>query len=69
MTESVYLTVADVAARARVTEHAVRKWIRLGRLPAVRIGGTVLRVRPEDFDALVCSTSASTETSDERNGH
>lgn len=34
------LTVADVAARLRVPEQAVRRWLRDGRLEGIRLGGT-----------------------------
>ena len=35
------LTVAEVAQELRVTRGTAYRWIRTGRLPAVRIGGTV----------------------------
>jgi excisionase family DNA binding protein len=35
------LTVAEVSDELRVTRGTTHKWIREGRLPAVRVGGTV----------------------------
>jgi excisionase family DNA binding protein len=39
------MTVADVARVCGVTERTVRRWLREGRLPAIRVGG---RVRVSD---------------------
>lgn len=47
-----YLTVAEVATSCRVSEAAVRKWIRVGRLPAYRVGGRLLRIDARDVAAL-----------------
>ncbi len=35
------MTVADVARVCGVTERTVRRWLREGRLPALRVGGRV----------------------------
>jgi excisionase family DNA binding protein len=47
MAPSPFLTIPDVAARLQVSTLTVRRLIRSGRLPAVRVGVQV-RV-PEDF--------------------
>ena len=40
-----YLTVNEVAARLRVSDLTVRRWIWAGKLPAIRVG-RILRIRP-----------------------
>ena len=43
-----YLTVSEAATRLRCEPSAVRKWIRDGRLPAVRTpGGRILVAEPD----------------------
>jgi len=42
------LTVKEVAARLKVNPQTVRRWIRTGRLPAVRYGARAWRVRNGD---------------------
>jgi excisionase family DNA binding protein len=44
----VYLTTEDIASRYGVNEDTARRWIRQGRLPAIRIGGAY-RVRLDDL--------------------
>lgn len=45
-----FLTVAEVAGRLRVYPSTVRRLIKAGRLPAIRVGRSI-RVRERDFDA------------------
>lgn len=47
-----FLTVADIARILRLNQQTVRNWIDQGTLPALHVGRRV-RVRREDFDALV----------------
>jgi excisionase family DNA binding protein len=42
--------VADQLGVSRVT---VYRWIRAGRLPAVRVGGGAYRISPADVDRMV----------------
>ncbi len=46
------LTVHDVALRCRLHEVTVRRHISQGKLPAVRVGGSV-RVRREDLERYI----------------
>ncbi|MGH9208314.1 MAG: helix-turn-helix domain-containing protein [Acidimicrobiales bacterium] len=46
-----YLTVQEVAARLRVSDLTVRRWIWAGKLPAMRVG-RVLRIQQADVDSL-----------------
>ncbi len=51
----VWLTTAEAAERARVSEWTVRQYIRTGRLCGYRLGGVTghIRVRTSDVDALM----------------
>lgn len=44
------LTVDEVAERVKVHPETVRRWIKSGRLPAVRPGDGPYRVYSADFD-------------------
>jgi excisionase family DNA binding protein len=46
------LSVGDVARLFSVGGQSVRRWIRMGELHSLRIGGSV-RIRTEDLDAFV----------------
>ena len=46
------MTVEDVAARHRVTTTTVRRWIKAGKLRALRMSGGTLRITPEDLAAF-----------------
>jgi excisionase family DNA binding protein len=46
-----YFTTDEVARLLRVTQRAVQKWVRTGRLPARRYG-RVLRIREADLVAF-----------------
>jgi excisionase family DNA binding protein len=51
------LTVREAAARLGVSYQTIHNWIREGRLPATWIGARILRVKPEDVDALRRTTA------------
>ncbi|MEV6660628.1 helix-turn-helix domain-containing protein [Nocardia fluminea] len=46
------LSLAEAATRTGVSVYTLRRWIRAGRLPAVRIGPRMIRVTVADLDAL-----------------
>lgn len=46
------MTVEDVAGRHRVTTTTVRRWIKAGKLRALRMSGGTLRIAPEDLLAF-----------------
>jgi excisionase family DNA binding protein len=48
------LSTNEVAAYFKITPNVVRAWIRQGKLPALRLGGTgSYRVKPEDLLAFL----------------
>ena len=48
-----YESLAQAAARTRVSVRTLRRWIAQGRLPAYRAGPRLLRVDPQDVDAMM----------------
>lgn len=56
-----WLSIADAAAYAAVSEDTIREWIRLELLPCGR-AGRVLRVRRSAIDALLLSGSTDAPT-------
>lgn len=66
------LSVAQVAERLGLSTNAVRDAIARGDIPASRLGGRVLRVRPEDLDRWIDASrvrrpsTPSSEPADER---
>ncbi len=48
------LVIGEVAELLRCSERTIRRWVRGGRLPVVRIGGAV-RFRADDVAALLRS--------------
>lgn len=51
MTMDTLLTPADIAAAFQIEVGTVRRLIRAGKIPAVKIGGQY-RIRPADAEAL-----------------
>jgi len=47
-----FLTVQEVADQLRVVPQTVQRWIRGGKLKAVR-AGRLWRIRPEDLDKFL----------------
>ncbi|UXA09640.1 helix-turn-helix domain-containing protein (plasmid) [Mycobacterium sp. SMC-2] len=53
-----FLTVAEVAAHYRTTDRTVQRWIREGKLPAVRVpGGRSYRINKADVEAFAEAAS------------
>jgi excisionase family DNA binding protein len=48
-----YESVGDAAARVGVSTKTVRRWIASGQLNGYRIGSRLLRVHPNDVDAML----------------
>lgn len=51
--DQVLLTTAEVAARCRVGQEAVRRWVREGDLEAVTLPSGTLRFHAEVIDAFL----------------
>lgn len=47
------LNVKRSAETVGVSENTIRNWIAQGKLPAVRIGERIIRIRPADLAALI----------------
>ena len=48
-----YLSVQQAAERVGVHPKTVRRWIAAGHLTAYRVGPRLIRVNPDDLDAMV----------------
>jgi len=61
------LTVAEVAARLRVSEFAVRDWLRKGYLRGFRMGGTKAgwRIRPSEVQRYITEREEQTYRKDQ----
>ncbi len=44
------LTAEDVARRLSLPSRTVRRWAAEGRMPSLRLGGTVIRFRETDIE-------------------
>ena len=57
MAQDELLTVLEVAARLKLNPETVRRWIREGKLPAIKLGPTNAgwRVRASDLDHWLAS--------------
>jgi len=47
------LSVGGTAEELGVSENTVRNWIAQGKLPAIRIGERIIRIRVADLAALI----------------
>jgi len=51
-----YFSPADVAVILQVSMQTVRRWVKDGKLPAIKIGGEdsrILRIHRDDLDAFI----------------
>jgi excisionase family DNA binding protein len=53
MSRKNYESLAEAAARTHVSTRTLRRWIAQGRLNAYRAGPRLLRIDPEDVDAMM----------------
>jgi len=53
------LTVTEAAMAARVHEETIRRWVRDGKLAAIRLPGGTYRIEPSVLTALLTSAVAS----------
>lgn len=59
-----YLTVKEVAARLRVSDLTVRRWIWSGKLPATRVG-RLRRIKDSDVEVLTQNWATKPDLSPE----
>ena len=59
----VYLTPEEIAAKLRVNIATVRRWIKLGQLPAYQVG-RLYRVEQSAYDAFLKSREVPLQRSD-----
>lgn len=48
-----WITAADARDRLNITDKTLRRYVATGKIPAYRMGGRLLRFKPEDIDALM----------------
>jgi excisionase family DNA binding protein len=48
-----FASISDIAARYGVSQRTVRRWIARGLIEAYRVGPRLLRVDPDEVDALL----------------
>ncbi|MGH8057662.1 MAG: helix-turn-helix domain-containing protein [Candidatus Entotheonellia bacterium] len=61
---AILLTPEETAEELRLAPKTVKDWLRDGKLPGVKLGGKVWRIRREDLDAFIVG-SATKRASDE----
>jgi excisionase family DNA binding protein len=58
------MTAEEVAAQLRVSEGTVNQWVKLGRIPVVKIG-RLNRFRRDDIEAYIASRAEPATTTTE----
>ncbi|WP_426705821.1 helix-turn-helix transcriptional regulator [Corynebacterium auriscanis] len=53
-----YVSIADVAEYAGVSDKTIRRWIASRKLPQYRVGSRVIRVRLSDVDNVFTCTAS-----------
>ncbi|MCH9732804.1 MAG: helix-turn-helix domain-containing protein [Actinomycetia bacterium] len=54
-----WFSVADVVATTGASQRAVRRWVADGRLPAVKLGGRLLRIHRDDLLGMMAPRAAT----------
>lgn len=57
VTDTVWLTADEAAARMRVSHWTIRRWVKDGKLPAQRLPNRELRIHINDIDNVGVPTS------------
>ena len=60
------LNIKEVASHLKISEEEVKRLVDVGVIPAYKIGGTFLRFRKEQLDAIMSEISSAEETNPER---
>lgn len=58
------LTTAEVAARLRVHQRTVQRWLTAGHLRAAKVGPKVWRIRQQDLGAFLAGGSGDVHNRD-----
>jgi excisionase family DNA binding protein len=68
--DSELLTVPEAAALLRLKVSTIRAWVCQKRIPYVKLGGRLVRIRRSDADALVSASVVEARglTKDEHHG-
>ncbi len=53
MTEEVYLTPDEAAAKYRIAAVTIRKWLRQGKIKGYKVGGTLWRIPEKELEAFM----------------
>jgi excisionase family DNA binding protein len=61
-TEHELLTIREAAEVLRVSEVTISRWIKQGRLPALRVGPRAIRIRRDDLDKVVTPAPESADS-------
>jgi excisionase family DNA binding protein len=65
--EPVFISVAEAAAMIGVSKYTAKRWIRLGTIASVKVGGRRL-VAVEAIDQMVARAMQSTHRTDDADG-
>ena len=47
-----FLTPQEIATRLKLTKATIWRWIRERKLPAIKVGSKVYRVKKEDYEKI-----------------
>lgn len=52
-----YLTRKELSTQFNVSVPTIRRWERLGKFPAIRLGGATVRYRLSDVEAFIANAA------------